>query len=98
MNEELLFYVPNVFTPDGDEHNAIFQPVFTSGFDIYNYHLTIFDRWGEILFESYNSTVGWDGTYGGSLVEDGVYVWKIDFKDINSDKMFTQSGHVTVLK
>lgn len=99
VDDVLIFYVPNVFTPDHDEFNEGFQPVFTSGFDPYDYHLTIFNRWGEILFESYDATVGWDGTYSNQgLVEDGVYVWQIEFKETMSDKRHTYRGHVTVLK
>ncbi|MBI3136069.1 MAG: PKD domain-containing protein, partial [Bacteroidetes bacterium] len=97
--DELIFYVPNVFTPDGNNINNTFLPVFTSGFDIYDYHLTIFNRWGEVMFESYNSTAGWSGTYGDQgLVEDGVYVWQIEFGDNRSDKRHKYRGHVTVLK
>ncbi|MBK7131183.1 MAG: gliding motility-associated C-terminal domain-containing protein [Crocinitomicaceae bacterium] len=99
VQDVLIFYVPNVFTPDGDGNNNTFYPVFTAGFDAYDYHLTIFNRWGEIVFESYNSTVGWDGTYGSQgLVEDGVYVWQIEFGDNKSDKRHRHRGHVTVLK
>jgi len=91
--------VPNVFTPDGDQFNETFQPVFTSGYDPYDYHLMIFNRWGELIFESYNADIGWDGTYGtGGLVQDGVYVWKINFKESMTDKKHEVYGHVSVLK
>jgi len=97
--EEIFFYVPNVFTPDGDPHNQTFKPIITSGIDMYEYHLTIFNRWGEVLFESFNYDFGWDGTYGGQgLVEDGVYVWQIEFGEKLSDKRQKHRGHVTVLK
>ncbi len=99
IKEELVFYVPNTFTPDGDSFNETFLPVFTSGFDVFNYHLTVFNRYGEIVFESFDASKGWDGTYGNSsIVVDGVYIWAIEFGDINSDKIFKESGHITVLK
>lgn len=99
VEDVLLFYVPNIFTPDGDEFNEIFKPIFTSGYDIYDYHLTIFNRWGEIVFESYNSDFGWNGHYGnGGLVDDGVYIWQIKFGETGTDKKQTVRGHVTVLK
>lgn len=99
IEESLIVYVPNVFTPDGDEYNEFFTPVFTSGFDPYDYHLMIFNRYGEIVFESYNAAIGWDGTYGNQgLVLDDVYIWKIDFKRSNSDERVELVGHVTVLK
>jgi gliding motility-associated-like protein len=97
--EELIFYVPNVFTPDHDDFNEAFTPVFTSGYDAYDYHLTIFNRWGEIVFESYDAQVGWDGTYGGGeICQDGVYVWQINFGESISDKKHEIRGHVTLLK
>ena len=99
VHEELLFYVPNIFTPDGDLHNQVFKPVMTSGFDIYDYHLTIFNRWGEVVFESFNSDFGWNGTYGDQgLVNDGVYIWQIEFGEKMTDKRQKHRGHVTVLK
>jgi len=98
IREELIFWVPNAFTPDQDQYNEVFQPVFTSGFDIYDYNLLIFNRWGEVLFESNNALVGWDGTYGGQTVKDGVYVWKIEFKDKYTDEIYTRTGHVTLIK
>ena len=99
VQDVLIFFVPNIFTPDGDDVNNVFLPVFTSGFDIYDYHLAIYDRWGEVLFESFNSEVGWSGTYGTQgLVEDGVYIWHIEFGDNRSDKRHEHHGHVTVLK
>lgn len=97
--EEIIFYVPNVFTPDGDPHNQTFKPIIASGVDMYDYHLTIFNRWGEVVFESFNYDFGWDGTYGDrGLVEDGVYVWQIEFGEKISDKKQKHRGHVTVLK
>ena len=99
VEDVVLYYVPNAFTPDGDLFNETFQPVFVSGYDPYDYHLIIFNRWGEILFESYDVLGGWNGTYGeGGLVEDGVYTWKIDFKESMSDKRHEKMGHVVLLK
>ena len=96
--EEVIFYVPNCFTPDGDMYNQTFQPVFTSGFDPFNFSLTIYNRWGELMFESMDATVGWDGTYGGKLVQEGTYTWKINFKAPNNDNKFEHSGHVIFLR
>lgn len=99
VRDLLIFYIPNTFTPDGNGFNDAFKPVFESGYDPYDFHLTIFNRWGEVVFESYNADFGWDGSYGnGGLVEDGVYIWQIDFKEAYSDKRRTYNGHVTVLK
>ena len=95
---ELLFYVPNTFTPDGNEHNNVFQPVFTNGFDPYDYHLEIFNRWGELIFESFNHMESWDGTYNNTPISSGIYTFKIQFgfKETDNDQVI--SGFVTLIK
>jgi|GEM_PF-888822 len=99
IEDALLFYIPNVFTPDGDMYNEMFFPVFVSGLDIYDYHLMLFNRWGELVFESYDANYGWNGSYGGGeLVDDGVYIWKMEFGETMSDKRHYVDGHVTVIK
>jgi gliding motility-associated-like protein len=98
VEDQLIFHVPNSFTPDGDEFNNMFEPVFYSGFDPQSYTLLIYDRWGEILFESHNVEQGWNGTYHDGIVKEGTYVWFIQFKDSMSDKKRTYNGHVTLLK
>ncbi len=99
IKDVLLFYIPNAFTPDGDTFNEEFKPIFVSGLDIFDYHLMIFNRWGELVFESYNADYGWPGTYGdGGIVTDEVFTWKLDFGDTMSDKRHYDVGTVTVLK
>ena len=100
LQEDLIYFIPNTFTPDEDAHNPTFQPIFTSGFDPFDFNLLIFNRWGEIVFESHNAEIGWDGTYrsGGKLVQDGVYSWKIEFKTTKNDERKIAVGHVNVLK
>lgn len=99
VEDVLLFYVPNTFTPDGDSFNESFKPIMTSGYDVYDYHLSVYNRWGELLFESFNAAYGWNGTYGGGdMVPDGVYVWKIEFGDTRSDKKHEYMGHVSVIR
>lgn len=98
--EDLIFYIPNTFTPDGDEYNQSFQPVFTSGFDPYDYSLFIFNRWGEMVFESHDTTVGWKGTYGkdGNECQQGTYTWKIEFKTLVNDERKMYVGNVNILR
>ena len=98
VEEELLFYVPNTFTPDGDSYNEFFKPVFTSGFDPYDFTLLIFNRWGETIWESHDASVGWDGTYNGGIVPQGTYTWRIEFKTSATDERVLVTGHVNVLK
>lgn len=98
--EQLIFYVPNSFTPDADEHNQLFTPVFTSGFAPNNFEMTIYNRWGEVVFESNDSTKGWDGSYGvrGGVVQAGLYTWIIRYKPKDTDEKLTVNGFVNVLR
>lgn len=96
----VVLYVPNTFTPDGDENNQVFTPVFTSGFDPYSYEITIYNRWGETVWVSNDASVGWDGTYGlgGRDAQQGVYTWKITYKEIETDKRGIVTGHVLLIR
>ncbi len=98
LKEELLFYVPNAFTPDGDEFNQGFKPIFATGYDPQGYTLLIFNRWGDIVFESHDVNVGWDGLYNGIQCQDGTYTWKIRIKTRTTDKVNEYTGHVTILR
>lgn len=106
VKEELIFYIPNTFSPNEDEYNQTFKPVFSSGIDPQNYALYIYNRWGELIFESRDVDVGWDGSYGTStksdfavkVCDDGTYTWKIEytFSEDNSRKSLT--GYVNLLR
>jgi gliding motility-associated-like protein len=99
--EELIYFIPNTFTPDQDNFNNTFQPVFVSGFDPYSYTMTIFNRWGEMVFESHDSKIGWKGTYGkdnAEIVKEGVYTWKIEFSLKSDDRRKQITGLVNLIK
>ena len=97
--ETAVYYIPNAFTPDGNEFNQTFQPVFTSGYDPSRFNLKIYNRWGENLFESNDPAMGWDGTgTDGTIVPDGIYTWKIEFAMKSSDDRRLLKGHVTLVR
>jgi len=102
MQEQLIFYIPNAFTPDNNSFNQTFKPIFTSGFDPLRYTLLIFNRWGEVIFESHNTEIGWDGTYGDNgqaeLVQDGTYAYKIEFKSSVNGELKTVIGQVNLIR
>ncbi len=98
VKDELIQYVPNAFTPDGDEFNQTFRPIFSSGFDSQNYTFLIYNRWGETIFESHDSNIGWDGTYQGEMVVEGTYIWNITVKQLHSDAFETFSGHLSLIR
>ncbi|WP_343633100.1 PKD domain-containing protein [Fluviicola sp.] len=93
-----VYYVPNTFTPDGNEFNQVFRPVFESGIDPSEYNLKVFNRWGELIFESNDPATGWDGTYHDQLAQEGVYTWRIKFGSMWTSEREVVHGHVNLLK
>jgi gliding motility-associated-like protein len=105
--EDLIFYVPNSFTPNGDGTNDVFLPVITSGVDLGNYQLLIFNRWGQVVFSTTDPTMGWDGTYmdiqefltgEDNFAQDGTYTWKIILNSSQNEGAVEKVGHVTLLR
>lgn len=90
-------YVPNAFTPDGNEFNQIFIPKFGPGIDPTKYNLMIFNRWGELIFETFDINLGWDGTYKGTPVAIGEYIWKIRYGIVDGIDQIEKVGHVSKL-
>jgi gliding motility-associated-like protein len=98
--KDVGLYVPNSFTPDGDEYNHTFYPVLTEGFKKDSYHMSIFDRWGELVFESYDPSFGWNGTYGknGIQCQIGTYTWVIEVIELQSAVNRKYSGHLNLIR
>jgi gliding motility-associated-like protein len=88
-------YVPNTFTPNGDGKNDVFTPVVT-GAEYYEFW--IFDRWGELIYDSSKMGIPWDATYKNVLVQQDVYVWKLHVKEKDSARSHDYIGHVTVVR
>jgi gliding motility-associated-like protein len=95
---DLTVYVPNTFTPNDDQQNEEFLPIISNAIDPTSYTLTIFNRWGEIIFISHDKSIGWKGTFGGMFCLDGVYTWKVEFIDNLNKKKHNYIGHVTLIK
>lgn len=94
--DEFLLFVPNTFTPDGNEHNQMFTAQSTK--DATSFQMQIFNRWGELIFESSDITIGWDGTYKGKMCQDGTYTWKIRINDGDNSEDQYYHGHVTLIR
>jgi len=97
---EPIYYVPNTFTPDEDEHNQTWQAVFTTGFDPHAFHLAVFNRWGEVIWETHDASQAWDGTYGldGTKVPTGMYTWKLQFETKENDYRKIVTGHLNLIR
>jgi len=94
---EVIIYAPNTFTPDDDEYNQKWRLVL-AGVDVMSFQLEIYNRWGEMVWESRDINAGWDGTYGGTAALQGGYTWKATARDSASDKKYLWSGHINILR
>ncbi|MBX7095199.1 MAG: gliding motility-associated C-terminal domain-containing protein [Flavobacteriales bacterium] len=95
--DEYLLYVPNAFTPDGDGINDEFLPI-VNGVDPDNYEFMIFDRWGELIFQTDVVGKAWPGTYKAKDCQQDVYVWKIKARDLLRGDQKVYYGHVSLLR
>jgi len=98
ISPEYTFYAPNAFTPNGDGKNDIFLPMGTD-IDEKSFHMWIFDRWGNLIFETTDFRKGWDGRANGGkdLAQIDTYVWKVSFNDL-LHKRHKYMGKVSLIK
>ena len=96
--DPLIYWIPNCFTPDENEFNQLWGPVFTSGYSSDHFELFVLNRWGEIVWKSNDPAGKWDGTYDGKKCTEGVYTWIVKFDMLNTDEKRTNHGHVTLLR
>jgi len=87
-------FLPNAFTPNGDNENDV---LFLRGRIVEKMELKIYNRWGELVFESNNQLTGWDGTYKGELVQPAVFVYHLKVYCIDGQEYF-KKGNVTVIR
>jgi gliding motility-associated-like protein len=89
-------YVPNTFTPNGDGLN---DQLYSVGEGIESFEFTLFNRWGSILFQSRDLKNGWDGSYEGSLVQEGIYSYKVKYHNkCATENEVIKHGFVLVLR
>ena len=86
--------LPNAFTPGGRDNNVL--RILSRG-DIKLRNFTIYNRWGERVFETRELTQGWDGSYNGSLQPMGVYMYRVEAVT-SSGKTVTKLGNVTMIR
>lgn len=96
IQPDYTLYIPNAFTPNGNSLNATFAP---KGSNIAEFRMYIFNRWGNLIYETNDIYKGWDGSYknNGNIAEQGVYVYRILTKDkVGQEREYV--GHVTLVK
>ena len=94
-------YVPNAFSPNGDGINEAFAPHFADDYEIITWRLSVFNRWGQLVFQSESiDSPGWDGTIKGEQADRGVYVWHLEYEYLEGEEMISEStsGDVLLLR
>ena len=101
QNCSINVYVPNVFSPNGDQINAIFAPQLSGNVDIIEIQFTIFNRWGHRVFQSSSpEALGWDGNIDGVEAAQDTYVWMLEYTYIDGSQNTTQreTGDLLLLR
>ena len=94
IKPEFYFYAPNAFTPDGNRFNNTYQISVIGAID---FEFQIFNRWGELIYQTTDQYFRWDGTYKDMQVKDDVYVYKAKVTD-REKNVHTYEGTITVLR
>lgn len=93
---EGMLFIPNTFTPNGNGNNDLFRAY---GLGITAFHMRIFNRWGELIFESSDINAAWDGRYKGQIVQTDTYVYTIDYETTcEGTDVKNKIGHVNVVR
>jgi len=92
-------YLPEAFTPDNNNINDRFRPIVYGALN--SFKMTVFNRWGQVIFQSVDVLSGWDGTFQGNLCPPGVYVYSIEYSfgtELSEIKQMVKRGTVTIIK
>jgi gliding motility-associated-like protein len=90
-------FIPNVFSPNGDGVNDVWEVQIDPAITILGVHCSIFDRWGNTVFNAHTPTIAWDGTFNDQVVMPGVYVYVLEVQS-NGNKSELSSGSITVIR
>jgi gliding motility-associated-like protein len=96
--EDAAIYIPNSFSPDGDGVNNTFHVAGRNIDDSY-FELTIYNRWGELIFMSQDPNIGWDGAVADQgIAPVGVYTYQVSYRFTNKEKNQIITGHLNLLR
>lgn len=96
VSDYWTIYVPTAFTPTGDNQNDDFRPIHHN-LSLKGYNFKIFDRWGELVFETTDPFKGWDGSVKGTKVKTTtLFTWTLVFRDLNN-LLRKMNGNVTIV-
>jgi gliding motility-associated-like protein len=96
--EDAALYIPNTFSPDGNAFNNVFK-IEGRNIDPNRFELTIYNRWGELIFTSLDPAVGWDGAVANKGVAPiGTYTYQVSYRFVNSNESETVNGHLNLIR
>jgi len=90
------FFIPNAFTPNGDGLNDVFGAIPRLDY-VNRFHISIYNRWGQLIFNTSDLNQGWDGTFKGEACQAGVYVYRIVYHDFGMGTQETKVMEGTVV-
>ena len=95
VEKPYALYSPNAFSPDGDGINDVFK---ISGQGILDFKIEIYNRWGQMVYQSIDLSNGWDGTFKGKKLPTGTYVYKIKTSKYGVEQKLVKSGSVALVR
>lgn len=93
-SDEVILTLPNAFTP-GNGPNNLLKPIYKGNVTLD--HLRIFNRWGQVVYESTNLDEGWDGTWHGAPQPPGVFIYTMQ-GHTNTGRILNKQGNITLLR
>lgn len=94
VSPRYMLLIPNAFTPNGDGKNDLFL---VQGSGVKEYSISIYNRWGSLIFFTNDITESWDGTVSGQPAGKGIYVYHTYFRDEN-DEVSEQTGSINLIR
>jgi gliding motility-associated-like protein len=88
--------VPNAFTPNNDGRNDLFKVL--NAVKTEDFELTVYNRWGQLVFQTRNWKQGWDGKLGGREQGTAAYVWLLRYTDRDTKKKIEQKGTMVLIR
>jgi gliding motility-associated-like protein len=89
------FYIPTAFTPNNDGTNDLFRPMLFG--NVIKYNFIVYNRWGQIVFQTSDLNKAWDGNYKKLQQESDVYIWTCSYQ-FEGEQIKTEQGTVTVIR
>jgi gliding motility-associated-like protein len=89
------FYIPTAFTPNGDGKNDVFRPMLFG--NVKTYQFTVYNRWGQAVFQTTDLTKAWDGKLGSGTKDSNVFVWSCTYQ-MEGEEIKTEKGTVVLIR